>query len=203
MASTEAHSMSFSPRGIRVEAEQLVFEQLALRHFLPHRGRMLLLDRVRALSSSRREILAVKYLSQNDPSLTGPSRAEAHFSQGLLVESLAQACGFLMNVLHVLRVNQLSPLELADEKLEGQKLVPAPLSVLAECKIRQHALARPAEVVEVHARVSAQRGDMWYFSVSARTERELADGEILLAYPSYMASASPNPSAATDAREAK
>ena len=177
--------IEFSTRGIRFEHELLSLEHGSVRIFLPHRGRMLLVDRVSTLSCSRRTINALKLVAQNEATFEGQTE-NFHFPQALLIEALAQTCGFMMNVLEFLTQNELVPADLADSKLEGRRLRPPPLSALAESRIRQHALARAGEQLALSADVLRTHGDMWLFKVRAETSVPVAEGEITLAYPAYM-----------------
>jgi 3-hydroxymyristoyl/3-hydroxydecanoyl-(acyl carrier protein) dehydratase len=178
--------MNLRISGIRRSEAGLAFERGAAREFLPHRGRMLLVDRVLSLAVEARYLVAEKAVAQNEAAMEGQGAVAAAFPQALLIESMAQACGFLMNVCQFLRINGLAAEDLLDPATERRTVRFPPLSVLGESKITQRGLARPGEEIRIEARALAVRGDVWCFAARARSRGELAHGEIILAYPPYV-----------------
>jgi 3-hydroxymyristoyl/3-hydroxydecanoyl-(acyl carrier protein) dehydratase len=171
--------------GIRVVDDRLFFERKVVRQFLPHRGRMLLVDGVRSLSYMSREIESYKLVGQNDPGLEGQDKLNARLPPTLLIEALAQTCGFLMNVLHFCFVNDIPPAEITDARHAQRPLKAPSLSVLCDSRFKHMRSAVAGELVVLTARVLTIRNDLWYFQTSAHAGDELSSGEIMLAYPSY------------------
>lgn len=169
----------------RVEGGGLAFDHAFVRHVLPHRGRMLLLDRVQRYAYERREIEGVKLVAQDEALLEGRGRGGS-FPQTLLVEALAQACGFLMNMDWFIRENGLAPQALLDSAIYRRELRVPPISVLAESRIAQRRRVEPARTITLLARVVLTRGDAWCFAAQASVEGDtVAGGDVMLAYPPY------------------
>ena len=157
----------------------------AIRKLLPHRDVMALLDRIQAYHPVERTIVAVKRIPMNEFSMQGQTSGRPHFPPTLLTECLAQASGIMMNMegLQKLGVD----LRRLPDRTYRTTIPDVPLSVLAESHLKHEFYAEPGETIYLQSRVAMQRGEFRYFHVRARTEsRELADGTILLSYPTYM-----------------
>jgi 3-hydroxyacyl-[acyl-carrier-protein] dehydratase len=158
------------------------FDHRVVRRILPHRGAMLLLDRVTSYAPTERSVIGVKTISQGDPLAQAYLPGRAVFPPVLVVEALAQTCGFMMNLEYLARCGfDLSRLELARD---GDLHVPH--SVLADSKVRHRSLAASGEEVKLTARILLQRREMYLFRVQAMVAgREVAGGDITLAYPTF------------------
>lgn len=167
---------------------------------MPHRGRMILVDRVLSLSVERREVSALKYVARNDPALVRQGRT-AFYPGTLVLESLAQTAAHIMHafyytsVLHV-EAQRIEALCCSDgpshtepqheESVTAASVEKVPLSVLAWSRLSYHSIARPGEQIELWARATTVRSTIWCFDISAKTTRPLADGALMLAWPDYM-----------------
>jgi 3-hydroxyacyl-[acyl-carrier-protein] dehydratase len=144
---------------------------------------MALLDRVECYFPAERRLLATKSVAQSEALLQNRTADDPVFPPVLIIESLAQACGMLMN-LEYLR-NQGVPVD----RLHGAgraEDVYIPMSVLADSQVRQLRPVRPGDRLALEARITFRRDDMYAFRVAAAVEAQaVAEGEIKLAYPSY------------------
>jgi 3-hydroxyacyl-[acyl-carrier-protein] dehydratase len=161
------------------------FDAHVIRRIMPHRYHMMLLDRVAAYHPEERRVVGVKNLSQNDPIVQGHFPEHPVCPGSLLIEALAQASGLIMNI-DYLRRSGFDPASLNDPALRDQPL-DIPMTVLVDSKIRQLGVALPGEQVQLRSHLVLQHGEMCQFRVGAWVdEREIATGEILLAYAPYM-----------------
>lgn len=160
----------------------LRFDQGAVRRVLPHRSSMQLLDRVASYSPEERGMVGLKSVGQGEPFAYAYLPAAPVFPPVLVVEALAQTCGFLMNLEFLVRHG----VELARLRRAAIPLPAIPHSVLADSKVRHRSLASPGETLRLDARIVLQREQVYLFQVRAAVaEREVASGEITLAYPEY------------------
>lgn len=168
-----------------MSAASLFFEQQVVRRILPHRFSMLLLDRVESYIPAKRTIMGCKQVSLSDPLVQGYLPAYPTFPPVLVIEALAQLCGFMMNLEYLSRHG----VDLAQLGRPGyrQGMLPAiPHSVLADSKIRQYSLVEPGLTLRLAATVALQRSDIYIFKTRASVEaNEVAGGDIMLAYPAY------------------
>jgi 3-hydroxymyristoyl/3-hydroxydecanoyl-(acyl carrier protein) dehydratase len=164
----------------------LSFDHAFIRNVLPHRGRMQLLDRVDRYSYHRREVVAVKQVAQNDRALEGSGALLPCFPQVLLIEALAQASGFAMNMEHFIRANHFTPERLPEHLDTASTFVLPPMSVLAESKIVHGKRVPPGSEILLETAPILVRSDTWVFKVRASVaETEVARGELIIAYPPY------------------
>jgi 3-hydroxyacyl-[acyl-carrier-protein] dehydratase len=167
------------------ETPAISFTGDAVRAFMPHRGRMLLIDCGEMASLEDQAVVCTKYVSQSDPLLEGHFVGRPVFPQALVIEALAQASGFMM---HLFRLLERRPDMLAlikrGEDLNG--VAPSVMTVLAESRIRQYGLVFPGQQLTLKSRIRMKRTDMTSFIVSGFVgERLVADGNLLLAFPPY------------------
>jgi 3-hydroxyacyl-[acyl-carrier-protein] dehydratase len=156
-----------------------------VRRLMPHRGHMMLLDRVAAYYPTERLAVGIKNVSQNDPVVQGHFPDHPVFPGSLLIEALAQASGLLMNIEYLRNkagfdVARLVAAELPDAPLG------VPITVLVDSKIQQLATVLPGDQVQLRSQLVLQHGEMGHFQVSGFVEgRAVARGEIMLAYAPY------------------
>jgi 3-hydroxymyristoyl/3-hydroxydecanoyl-(acyl carrier protein) dehydratase len=157
----------------------------ALRHLMPHRHPMTLLDCVEAVWLDERRVIAVKHVAHNDLLLAGHFRDFPVFPPALVIEAMAQASGLVMNVAYLIEERGVEP-ELLESPSAVALLPPAPISVLAESRVRLFRYAQPGETLRLHASLKLRRGPTSLFHVQATVGKaELARGEMVLAYPPY------------------
>jgi len=163
----------------------LTLDCQAIRHFMPHRFNMMLLDHVDAYHVEERQVVAVKSVSQNDPHVEGHFPDHPVFPGSVLVESLAQASGLLMN-LEYLRGQEIEMDRLSEA--DFRKTLPSvPMTVLVDSKIKQLDVAHPGDRILLHTKVAFRRRDMCTFEVHACVKDcSVAEGQIMLSYPPYM-----------------
>lgn len=148
---------------------------------MPHRFRMMLVDKVASYRIEERELTSVKNVAQNDPLLEGHFTDFPIFPGALMVEAMAQTCGALMN-LESMRKDGADMTRLNDRPYL-RSLLPIPMTVLVDSKIKQHEVALPGDQVIIDTDLTLQHGDMCYYKVTANTRRHrIASGEIMLAY---------------------
>lgn len=156
-----------------------------VRRLMPHRHLMLLLDRVAEYHAAERRIVGIKNVAQNDPVVGGHFPEQPVYPASLLVEAMAQASGLLMNIQH-LRGEGVE-VERLEEPAFRDRALDIPMTVLVDSKVRQLGLVFPGDQVRLHSHIVLQHGDMCQFGVAAFVDgREVARGEIMLAYPPYM-----------------
>lgn len=156
-----------------------------VRRLMPHRHLMLLLDRVAEYYAEERRIVGIKNVAQNDPVVGGHFPERPVYPASLLVEAMAQASGLLMNIQHLRKEGV--EVERLEEPGMRERALEIPMTVLVDSKIRQLGLVLPGDQVSLRSHIVLQHGDMCQFSVAAFVgEREVARGEIMLAYPPYM-----------------
>ncbi len=157
----------------------------ACRDLLPHRDVMALIDGVNWYNPMERHLSAFKRIATSEFSVRGYFPGRALFPRSMVIEGLAQACGIMMNMERMRDLNGTDLLRL-DDVYYRRELPPIPLSVLADSTIKQYAHAGPGDTLEFEVKVSLQRQEFRYFKVVARVEDSvIADGTILLSYPSY------------------
>ncbi|MCC6509580.1 MAG: hypothetical protein IT423_10760 [Pirellulaceae bacterium] len=157
----------------------------AVRCLLPHRDTMALIDGVKEYHPQDRMIMAYKRVPMNEFAMQGYLPIMPMFPGALVIEALAQASGLMMNIERLVKEGVVA--ERLEEPHYLTTLPEIPLSVLAESHIRQKSIATPGDTIYLEAKVAMQRAEFRYFKVTARTELTLvADGTILLSYPTYM-----------------
>ncbi|HRE55317.1 MAG TPA: hypothetical protein PLP22_11055 [Candidatus Competibacter sp.] len=166
-------------------AKPLSFDHRFIRRILPHRFPMLLLDRVESYWLDRRAIVGGKHIGQNDPLIQGYWPFRPLFPPALVIEALAQTCGFMMNLEYLVgrgfRIEDC-------RRGEPVALPPIPHSVLAESRMTHVALASLGRTLSLQASVTLQRKEVYAFKVRASADdREIAAGDIMLSYPEYTA----------------
>jgi 3-hydroxyacyl-[acyl-carrier-protein] dehydratase len=158
----------------------------ACRGLLPHRDVMAMIDGVSWYAPAERHLRAYKRVATSEFAVRGHFPRMPMFPPTLVIEALAQASGIMMNME---RMRDHSGVELLrlDEPDYLARLPPIPLSVLAESNIKHHSCVLPGDTLELEAKIAAQRQEFRYFKVVARVaERLVAEGTILLSFPSYM-----------------
>ena len=156
-----------------------------LRLLMPHRQRMLLLDSILSYEPHKRQAIGLKYVGQNDPLLQGYHPTKPRFPPPLVVEALAQTCGFIMNMEYLFQHHKVTP-KLAMSPDFLRSVPPPPMTVLADSRIRYLGEVYPGTVIQLHVHLALQRGGVQYYQVCATVaEREVIVGEIILAYPPY------------------
>jgi 3-hydroxyacyl-[acyl-carrier-protein] dehydratase len=168
-----------------MSAASLSFEQSMVRRILPHRFSMLLLDRVESYIPAKRTIIGCKRVSLSDPLVQGYLPAYPTFPPVLVIEALAQLCGFMMNLEYLSRHGiDLARLGQPDDWQGGLPAIPH--SVLADSNIRQYSLVEPGLTLRLAATVALQRNEIYIFKAHASVEANaVGDGDIMLAYPAY------------------
>jgi 3-hydroxyacyl-[acyl-carrier-protein] dehydratase len=164
----------------------LSFDHRVIRWVLPHRFNMLLLDRVEAYIQEQRAIVGVKHIGQNEPLAQGYLPFHPFFPPTLVIETLAQICGFMMNLEYLAeRGFQIQSLQ----RQPQTNLPSIPHSVLAESRMRHKAVARLGQSLLLKANIVLQRNEIYVFKTMAHVEdQEISVGEIMLAYPEYTTS---------------
>lgn len=151
---------------------------------MPHRRQMALLDRVEAYFPQERKIVGIKVVAQNEPVFEGHFPDEPLFPGPLVIEALAQACGIIMNLEHVLEKN--IRLDRLNDPQYVVSVSPPPHTVLVESKVQLRRWVKPGETIRLECHMAIKRRDICYFKVRAVVEaHEVARGEILLAVPDY------------------
>jgi 3-hydroxyacyl-[acyl-carrier-protein] dehydratase len=167
--------------------DKFTLNSKSLRLVMPHRHSMALLDGVRECTISEKKVTGFKNVSSNDPSLQGHFPDWPFFPPALLIESMAQAAGCLMNILYLLEKG-ITVEQICDPECLAEAPLPG-LSVLAESRVRQFDVAFPGDTISLEARVMMRRSDLSAFNVRAHVDgRELAAGEMILGYPPYVPS---------------
>jgi 3-hydroxyacyl-[acyl-carrier-protein] dehydratase len=162
----------------------LSFGSQVIQHMMPHRRQMALLDRVESYSVQDRKIVGIKEVGQNEPVFEGHFPDEPLFPGPLIIEALAQACGVIMNIEHVVEKNV--PLDKLNDAEFIASVPPPPHTVLVESKVQLQRWVRPGEVIQLEAHLAIKRREICYFKVRALVDdTEVAKGEIILALPDY------------------
>jgi len=157
-----------------------------VRRLMPHRGHMMLLDRVAAYYPTERLVVGIKNVSQNDPIVQGHFPDHPIFPGSLLIEALAQASGLLMNIEYLRNKAGLDVARLVAPECRETPL-DIPMTVLVDSKIQQLAAVLPGDQVQLRSQLVLQHGEMGHFKVRGFVEdRAVARGEIMLAYAPYL-----------------
>jgi len=165
--------------------KSLSFDHRIIRRILPHRFTMSLLDRVEIYIPDERAIVGIKHIGQNEPLAQGYLPFHPLFSPTLVIEALAQTCGFMMNLEYLasrgFRIQSL--------QREKQQALPAvPHSVLAESRMKHRALAQLGQTLSLRANIVLQRKEVYVFNTRALVDdQEITVGDIMLVYPEYTA----------------
>jgi 3-hydroxymyristoyl/3-hydroxydecanoyl-(acyl carrier protein) dehydratase len=103
----------------------------------------------------------------------------------LLIESMAQSCGFLMTLEYIRQGGVV--LERLHEPEVLASLPSIPMTVLVDSKIRQTGVAYPGDQIVLEADLMLRHGDICHCKSRARVAgMKIAAGEIMLAYPPYI-----------------
>lgn len=168
-----------------VDSPSVRMDAHGCRCLLPHRDCMALIDGVDWYSPADRHLIAFKRIATNEFAVRGHFPRMPMFPPALVIEVLAQACGLMMNVERLASTHGIEPLRL-DDPVYLQQLPEIPLSVLAESHIKQYSQALPGDTLIADCQLVLSRQDFRYFKVSAWVDDAMvADGNILLSYPSY------------------
>lgn len=163
----------------------LSFDHQLIRQVLPHRFSMLLLDRVAVYQPDERAIIGIKHIGQNEIFANGYLPLHPLFPSTLVIEALAQTCGFMMN-LEYLASRGYPPQLLQAGKQPDMPLVPH--SVLAESRVTHYRITQLGQTLSLQAAITLQRKDVYVFKVQALVDdQEISNGEIILVYPEYTA----------------
>ncbi len=164
-------------------SKPLSFDHRIIRRVLPHRFNMLLLDRVEAYIPDQRAIIGVKHIGQNEPLAQGYPLVQPLFPSVLVVEALAQTCGFMMNLEYLTDRGFL----IQSLQQPPQSDLPGiPHSVLAESRMKYGAVARLGQSLRLKASIVLRRNEVYVFKTAARVEdQDIIAGDIMLAYPEY------------------
>lgn len=158
----------------------------AIRRLLPHRDVMAMLDGVAQYTPDERHLLGFKRIATNEFTVRGYCPRQPMFPPTLIIETLAQACGIVMNMERLRDLQGVDLLRLEEPEYIEQ-LPPIPLSVLADSSIKQHAQVFPGDTLQLETKITIQRQDFRYFTAIARVnDTVVADGTILLSYPNYL-----------------
>lgn len=168
-----------------MDSTVLSLDRHLVRRLMPHRGHMMLLDRVAAYYPAERLAVGIKNVPQNDPLVQGHFPDHPVFPGSLLIEALAQASGLVMSIEYLRTKAGVDVARLAAP--EGRDaLRDVPITVLVDSKIQQLAAVLPGDQVQLRSQLVLQHGDMGHFKVSGFVDgREVARGEIMLAYAPY------------------
>lgn len=165
--------------------KSLSFDHRIIRRILPHRFSMLLLDRIEIYIPDKRAIVGIKHIGQNELLAQGYLPFHPLFPPTLVIEALAQTCGFMMN-LEYLANRGFQVWSLRREK--QRDIPPVPHSVLAESRMRHYSLAQLGQTLSLRANIVLQRNEVYVFKTRALVDdREITVGDIMLAYPEYTA----------------
>ena len=167
------------------------FDDRQVRLVLPHRTPMLLVDWVPDCAPALDRLQAVKQVSVGDSMFSRGPDDRSFFPPTLVMEALAQSCGFLMN----LRWLAAQGVDVAAFAGGDDRIVAAtsiPHSVLAEVRAHQLRLAHAGDSLRMEARVRLQRGQMVRFSATAASATgTCTEVDMLLAFPEYTLSGVP------------
>lgn len=142
-----------------------------IRSILPHGHPFIFVDAAECIDVKSKSISAVKYISQNEPSLSGHFQAFPVFPGVLVIESLAQACGLLAWVIQEKNASS--------DDTDAQK--EQALLVLMETRVRHVGPAFPGDVLKLKASLVSVRSLVHEFNVSAEVgSRKVARGNIFL-----------------------
>jgi 3-hydroxyacyl-[acyl-carrier-protein] dehydratase len=179
---TLARSLESAPTEVMqpLEPPLLSFDARAIHRMLPLRNPFVFLDRVESYSIPEKKVIGIREVTRNEPVLAGHFPEEAIFPGSLVIESLAQSCGFIVVLEHLLeRVPQ--PERLYDEGCL-RSLLPGPPAVLADSKIEQLARVYPGNQMKLEAQLITRRTEVHYFQVRALVQNApVASGTIMLA----------------------
>lgn len=139
---------------------------LDLRKILPHRAPFLFVDRVVSFNKETRNIHTQKFVSQNEPALSGHFEHFPIFPGVYVTEALAQSCGVLLSAL---------------QPDHGATRATHEHVVLIESKIRHTGAALPGHIIDLTAHHSRERHGIMEFQVMASVaERTIARGLLCL-----------------------
>lgn len=154
---------------------------LSVATIMPHRYRMMLLDRVLQYDPDTPELVGMKCIGMNDPLLDGHFPDRPVFPGALLTEALAQSCGALMNLEHLRRNGLDMDTLFAPGPLDESPELP--MTVLVDSKIKHNEVGLPGDRVFIEVTQAFSHGDVRTFQVRASSDDlELASGTIMLAY---------------------
>lgn len=157
--------------------EPIAIDGRTVRTLLPHGHPFLLLDAVRAYRPRGRSLEAYKLVSQNEPFLTGHFPSYPILPGVLIIETLAQASGMLMNL------DQLTERGTPPERIvEAFRSLTVPESFLAESKVKHMAGVYPGDRLDVETSIALRNADLYVFKVQASVRSApVARGQLTLA----------------------
>jgi 3-hydroxyacyl-[acyl-carrier-protein] dehydratase len=165
------------------KADTYTISHQQLNAFRPHKYPMILLEDVAEFSPTDKTLIGRKKVMPDNPYVQGHFPGDPVMPPSFVIESLAQACGCLMNVLFFCD-RGIKLWELNTEQF--LKIEQPPFNVLADTKIKNVGLAFPGDTIMLHVRVTLQRKELIAFHAEAKVdERTIATGELILAYPPY------------------
>lgn len=159
------------------------FDEHQVQMVLPHRRPMLMIDHVSRCLPPLDELTAIKVLASAEPMLQFQPGGRAYFSPAMVIEALAQSCGFLMN-LRWLAANDVDIEKFSSGQNDQFTQAQIPHTVLAESKARHRLLARPGGLLRFESKIVLQRGNMIQYEAVARhddSDEVLTELTVLLA----------------------
>jgi len=158
-----------SLRKVVADGMAIAVDGQLVRLLLPQRYPMMMLDRVEAYFPKEKRIIGIKNLSRNEPFLQGHFPEYPIFPGVLIIESLVQTSGCLVNFEHLLEQGT-SP----ERLLEALRTYSSPKMFLAESKIKHTKPIFPGEQILLESQISLKRGDICTFQVCAWVRGEEA-----------------------------
>ena len=172
-------------KNAEAKSKSISLDVSAVARFLPHRDVMALLDGIGEYWPDERKLWAQKHVPQSEYAVQGYLPSAPVFPPTLVVESLAQTCGIMMNMEALVRAGG-DVWQFANPDYR-ETLPEVELSVLAESDVKHNSYAVAGDTIKLNAKVSMQRKEFHFFKVSAEVrDQEISSGTILLSYPTYM-----------------
>jgi 3-hydroxyacyl-[acyl-carrier-protein] dehydratase len=155
----------------------LAFDGRVIRMLLPQRYPIMMLDLVRSYWPQEKRLIGLKLVSRNEPYLQGHFPGFPIFPGVLIIESLAQTCGCLMNFDYLIEQGTA-----VDKLAEALATFVAPKSFLAESKMKHTKPVYPGHQMELECQILLKREGMYTFKTIAWCDGEEASkGQLTLA----------------------
>lgn len=146
------------------------FDEHQVRLVLPHRKPMLMVDYVSHCHADLDGLTAMKVLSSAEPMVQEQPNGSDLFPPPMVIEALAQSCGFLMN-LRWLEANGVDIKKFSDGDNDQFEQSQIPHTVLAESRAKHLRLARPGDLLRFESKILLQRKNMIQYRAIAKNNR--------------------------------
>jgi 3-hydroxyacyl-[acyl-carrier-protein] dehydratase len=148
---------------------------LETRKVSPYASPFLMLDRVESYLPAKRRLTGVKCLSQNEPLMQGHFPGYPIFPGVLLIECLAQASSYLMNLDELAEVAQVS------NDAVGTLAEAKTKNLLVESRIKHISPVFPGDRITLETEILVREGKRCSFRVRALVNgAEVTKGQIAL-----------------------